>query len=80
MPLDCLQTGRNLGNLGFDESLWETAIFGYEKAIEAVEQSRESVTSPSRKRQLIEENLNIYEKMMQSCINHQQYNKAVQTV
>ncbi|PSB28999.1 hypothetical protein C7B69_09645, partial [filamentous cyanobacterium Phorm 46] len=72
MPLDCLQTGRNLGNLGFDESLWETAIFGYEKAIEAVEQSRESVTSPSRKRQLIEENLNIYEKMMQSCINHQQ--------
>jgi len=80
LPLDCLQTGRNLGNLGFAESLWETAIFGYEKAIEAVEQSREWVTSPSRKRQLIEENLNIYEKMMQSCINHQQYHKAVQTV
>jgi CHAT domain-containing protein/predicted enzyme related to lactoylglutathione lyase len=80
LPLNCLITGRNLGNLGFRESLWETAIFGYEKAIEAVEQSREWVTSPSRKRQLIEENLNIYEKMMQSCINHQQYHKAVQTV
>src|SRR5919199_1181485 len=79
LPLDCLQTGRNLGNLGFDESLWETAIFGYEKAIEAVEQSREWVTSQSRKRQIIEENLNIYEKMMQSCINHQQYDKALQT-
>ncbi|MEG4986778.1 tetratricopeptide repeat protein, partial [Microcoleus sp. BR0-C5] len=80
LPLDCLQTGRNLGNLGFAESLWETAIFGYEKAIEAVEQTREWVTSQSRKRQIIEENLKIYEKMMQSCINHQQYHKAVQTV
>ncbi len=80
LPIDCLETGRNLGNLGFTENLWETAIFGYEKAIEAVEQSREWVTSPSRKRQLIEENLEIYEKMMQSCINHQQYHKAVQTV
>ncbi|MEG4347095.1 CHAT domain-containing protein, partial [Microcoleus sp. A003_D6] len=80
LPLDCLQTGRNLGNLGFDESLWETAIFGYEKAIEAVEQSREWVTSQTRKRQIIEENLNIYEKMMKSCINHKQYHKAVQTV
>ncbi|WP_293131462.1 CHAT domain-containing protein [Microcoleus sp. bin38.metabat.b11b12b14.051] len=80
LPLGCLETGRNLGNLGFDESLWETAIFGYEKAIEAVEQSREWVTSLTRKQELIEENLNIYEKMMQSCINHQQYHKAVQTV
>ncbi|MCC3408176.1 MAG: CHAT domain-containing protein [Microcoleus sp. PH2017_10_PVI_O_A] len=80
LPLYCLQTGRNLGNLGWRESLWETAIFGYEKAIEAVEQTREWVTSQTRKRQIIEENLNIYEKMMQSCINHQQYHKAVQTV
>ncbi|MEG4281977.1 CHAT domain-containing protein [Microcoleus sp. A006_D1] len=80
LPLDCLRSGQNLGDLGFNESLWETAIFGYEKAIEAVEQTREWVTSQTRKRQLIEENLNIYEKMMQSCINHQQYHKAVQTV
>ncbi|WP_373534298.1 tetratricopeptide repeat protein [Microcoleus sp.] len=80
LPIDCLQTGRNIGNLGFAESLWETAIFGYEKAIEAVEQSREWVTSDNRKRELIEENLNIYEKMMQSCINHQQYHKAIQTI
>ena len=80
LPLNCLQTGRHLGDLGFAETLWETAIFGYEKAIEAVEQTREWVTSQIHKRQIIEENLNIYEKMMQSCINHQQYHKAVQTV
>ncbi|MEG4535355.1 CHAT domain-containing tetratricopeptide repeat protein [Microcoleus sp. D2_18a_D3] len=80
LPIYCLQTGRNLGNLGFAESLWETAIFGYEKAIEAVEQSREWITSDNRKREIIEENLNVYEKMMQSCINHQQYDKALQTI
>ncbi len=80
LPIDCLQTGRNLGDLGFAESLWETAIFGYEKAIEAVEQSREWITSDNRKREIIEENLDVYEKMMQSCINHQQYDKALQTI
>ncbi len=80
LPLDCLEAARSLGNLGFAESLWETAIFGYEKAIEAVEQSREWIASDNRKREIIEENLNVYEKMMQSCINHQQYHKAVQTI
>ncbi|MEG4578824.1 CHAT domain-containing protein [Microcoleus sp. MON1_C5] len=80
LPIDCLQTGRNLGNLGFAESLWETAIFGYEKAIEAVEQSREWITSDNRKREIIEENLDVYENMMQSCINHQEYDKALQTI
>ncbi|MEG4585323.1 CHAT domain-containing protein, partial [Microcoleus sp. MOSTC5] len=80
LPIDCLQTGRNLGNLGFAESFWGTAIFGYEKAIQAVEQSREWITSDNRKREIIEENLDVYEKMMQSCINHQQYDKALQTI
>ncbi|MCC3625613.1 CHAT domain-containing protein, partial [Microcoleus sp. PH2017_36_ELK_O_B] len=80
LPLDCLQTGRNLGDLALAVNLWETAILGYEKAIEAVEQSREWIASENRKREIIEENLNIYEKMMQSCINHQQYHKAVQTI
>ncbi|WP_377479250.1 MAG: tetratricopeptide repeat protein [Microcoleus anatoxicus] len=80
LPIECLIAARSLGNLGFAESLWETAIFGYEKAIEAVEQSREWITSDNRKREIIEENLNVYEKMMQSCINHQQYHKAIQTI
>ncbi|MBD1829940.1 CHAT domain-containing protein [Microcoleus vaginatus GB1-A2] len=80
LPLSCLKAGRSLGNLGFAENLWETAIFGYEKAIQAVEQSREWITSDNRKREIIEENLDVYEKMMQSCINHQQYDKALQTI
>ena len=80
LPLDCLLTAQNLGNLGFAESLWETAIFGYEKAIEAVEQSREWVTSDRRKQEIIEENLDVYENMVKCCINHQQYDRALQTV
>ncbi|MEG4395724.1 CHAT domain-containing tetratricopeptide repeat protein [Microcoleus sp. BROC3] len=80
LPIDCRRTGRNLGYLGFAESLWETAIFGYEKAIQAVEQSREWITSDNRKREIIEQNLDVYEKLMQSCINHQQYDKALQTI
>ncbi|MEG4859436.1 CHAT domain-containing protein [Microcoleus sp. K1-B6] len=80
LPIDCLQTGRNLGNLGVAESLWETAIFGYEKAIQAVEQSRDWITSDNRKREIIAENLDVYEKMIPSCINHQQYDKALQTI
>ncbi|MEK0183138.1 MAG: tetratricopeptide repeat protein [Oscillatoriales cyanobacterium] len=80
LPLSCLNTARNLGDLAFAESLWETAIFGYEKAIEAVEQSREWIASENRKREIIGENLNVYEKMIQSCINHQQYHKAIQTI
>ncbi|MEG3845301.1 tetratricopeptide repeat-containing protein, partial [Microcoleus sp. herbarium14] len=80
LPLSCLEAAGSLGDLGFTESLWKTAIFGYEKAIEAVEQSREWITSDNRKREIIEENLDVYEKMMQSCINHQQYDKALQTI
>ncbi len=80
LPLSCLEAARSLGDLGFAESLWETAIFGYEKAIEAVEQSREWIASENRKREIIGENLNVYEKMIQSCINHQQYHKAIQTI
>ncbi len=80
LPLSCLKAARNLGNIAFDTEQWETAIFGYEKAIEAVEQSREWITSDNRKREIIEQNLDVYEKMMQSCINHQQYDKALQTI
>ena len=80
LPLSCLKAARNLGSIAFDIEQWETAIFGYEKAIEAVEQSREWIDSQNRKREIIGENLNVYEKMIQSCINHQQYHKAIQTI
>ncbi|MDJ1175465.1 CHAT domain-containing protein [Roseofilum capinflatum] len=45
-PLNALKAGRNLGNLGYDRQDWETALFGYDQAIRAVEQSRTWATSP----------------------------------
>ena len=79
-PLDCLQTGRNLGNLAFELQDWENAIHGYGNAISAVEQSREWATSQRSKREILENALNIYEKMVQSCINAQRYDTALLTI
>ncbi|MGC9528709.1 MAG: CHAT domain-containing protein, partial [Limnospira sp.] len=79
-PLNCLGTGRNLGDLGFEEQNWETAIFGYDNAIRAVEQSRNWATSPDTKRQLIEDALPLYGKMVQACIHLERYEQALLTV
>ncbi|MFB2836696.1 CHAT domain-containing protein, partial [Floridanema evergladense] len=79
-PLDCLQTGRNLGDLAFELQDWENAIYGYENAISAVEQSREWATSQRSKREILENALNIYENMVQSCINAQHYETALLTI
>jgi CHAT domain-containing protein len=80
LPLDCLQTGRNLGNLGYDLQNWEIAIEGYNQAILAIEQSRYWATSEATKRELIANSLDIYQKMVQACINHQDYAQALLTV
>ncbi|BAI91731.1 tetratricopeptide repeat protein [Arthrospira platensis NCB002] len=79
-PLNCLETGRNLGNLGYDLQNWEIAIEGYNQAILAIEQSRYWATSEATKRELIANSLDIYQKMVQACINHQDYPQALLTV
>ncbi|WP_350308535.1 CHAT domain-containing protein, partial [Arthrospira platensis] len=79
-PLDCLQTGRNLGNLGYDLQNWESAIEGYDNAIRAVEQSRDWATSPDTKRQILEDALPIYGKMIQACLHLERYDQALLTV
>jgi len=79
-PFKSLEICRILGNLAFTESLWKKASYWYEKAIECVEEMRETETSESRKRKILEENIDVYEKMVQSCINCKQYDRALQTV
>ncbi len=79
-PLNCLTTGRNLGNLGYDRQNWEIAICGYDNAIRAVEQSRNWATSPQTKRQILEDALDIYGKMIQACIHLERYDQALLTV
>ncbi|MCL1470440.1 CHAT domain-containing protein, partial [Argonema antarcticum] len=79
-PLDCLDTGRNLGNLAFELQDWNNAIYGYENAISAVEQSREWATSQRSKREILQDALDVYEKMVQACINAERYDTALLTV
>ncbi|WP_449419221.1 CHAT domain-containing protein [Phormidium nigroviride] len=79
-PLDCLQSGYYLGNLAFDIQDWNNAIYGYENAISAVEQSRDWSTSQRSKRKILEDALPIYEKLVLASINAQRYETALLTV
>jgi CHAT domain-containing protein len=79
-PLGCLQTGRNLGNLAFDLQDWNNAIYGYENAITAVEQSREWAGTEAAKQEIQENAIDVYFKMLQTCINAKNLPKAVETV
>ncbi|KKJ01667.1 CHAT domain-containing protein [Prochlorothrix hollandica] len=87
-PLDCLQTGRNLGNLGFqegsqqmgDKTGWELALEGYQVAMEAVEQSRAWATSEQRRQEVVRESIGVYENLIQAAINLGNLPLALQTV
>jgi CHAT domain-containing protein len=79
-PLGCLTTGYNLGNLGFELQDWENAIYGYEKAITAVEQSRAWAESQRSKRQILENALPIYENLVLASIHLERYHTALLTV
>jgi tetratricopeptide (TPR) repeat protein len=79
-PLDCLLSGRNLGNLAFGLQNWENAIYGYENAITAVEQSREWAGTEAAKQEIQENAIDVYFQMLQTCINAKNLPKAVETV
>jgi CHAT domain-containing protein len=80
IPLDCLQTGHHLGDLGFEEGDWGLAIEGYEKAITAIEISRSWTISETRRQEIVYESLGIYDKMVLSCINADRLDLALQTI
>ncbi|MBD2567749.1 CHAT domain-containing protein [Anabaena lutea FACHB-196] len=76
LPLDCLRTGRNLGNTAYSAGIWQTAIEGYFAAIEAVETSRIWAKSESRRQEILQESIDIYQNVIQACINSGQIDKA----
>ncbi|MCF2145939.1 CHAT domain-containing protein [Desmonostoc muscorum LEGE 12446] len=80
-PAQCYQTACNLGHTGFltgylIADYWREAIEGYGIAIEAVETSRSWVNSESRRQEILEQSIGIYENMVQACINGGQIEKA----
>lgn len=76
-PRDCLQSGRNLGNLAFRIGRWAEAIEGYRVAIDAVEQSRTWATSESRRQEILEAAIEVYQNIVQACINNGQLEQAI---
>jgi CHAT domain-containing protein len=79
-PLNCLLSGRNLGIVAFDLQDWENAIYGYENAISAVEQSREWAGTEAAKQEIQENAIDVYFQMLQTCINAENLPKAVETI
>jgi tetratricopeptide (TPR) repeat protein len=78
LPIECLQTAQHLGNLHFNEGNWQPAIDAYLIAIAAVEQSRTWATSDRSKQDIIEQAIEVYFNLVQSCINTQQFDKAIE--
>ena len=77
-PSQCLQTGKNLGDLAFNEQLWEIAIAGYDLAITAIETSRVLCDDEIRREKIHGRGYKIYANVTQSCINLHQYDKALE--
>ncbi|MDZ8223586.1 CHAT domain-containing tetratricopeptide repeat protein [Nostoc sp. ChiVER01] len=76
LPQECLRCSRKLGNIAFGIKLWNEAIKGYNNAIDAVEQIRSWATSESRRQEILEESIDLYQNMVQACINAGQIEKA----
>jgi len=79
-PLDCLRTGGNLGNAANFIEDWETAIKGYNLAIEAVENTRLEALNPQRQQEILSEAMDVYHGIVQSYLNLNQKDRALEYV
>jgi len=79
-PIDCLQTGRNLGDTANLIEDWETAIKGYNLAIEAVENTRLEALNPQRQQEILSDAMDVYHGIVQSYLNLNQPDRALEYV
>ena len=79
-PINCLQTGRNLGNTANLIEDWETAIKGYNLAIEAVENTRLEALNPQRQQEILSDAMDVYHGIVQSYLNLNQKDRALEYV
>ncbi len=80
LPVEALELGRSLGNIAFGIQDWETAIEGYEAAIEAVETLCSFTDSYAEKQKRREAEISVYEKLVQACIHAEKIGKALTSV
>ena len=76
----CVGTSTALGNVQFGECKWQSAIDAYKIAIEAVEQSREWAANDQNKQEVISNAIEVYQNIVQACINLGQIDKAIEYV
>ncbi|MCZ8118740.1 MAG: CHAT domain-containing protein [Microcystis sp. LE18-22.4A] len=79
-PINCLGTGRNLGHTANFIEDWETAIKGYNLAIEAVENTRLQALNPQRQQEILSEAMDVYHGIVQSYLNLNQPDRALEYV
>ncbi len=79
-PIDCLQTGRNLGDTANLIEDLETAIKGYNLAIEAVENIRLEALNPQRQQEILSDAMDVYHGIVQSYLNLNQPDRALEYV
>ncbi len=79
-PIDCLRTGRNLGKTANSIEDWETAIKGYNLAIEAVENTRLEALNPQRQQEILSDAMDVYHGIVQSYLNLNQKDRALEYV
>jgi tetratricopeptide (TPR) repeat protein len=79
-PHDCLQYAGNLGDKAFATGFWVEAIEGYRVAIEVIEQIRACASTETRRQEILQEYIDLYENIVQACINTNQLDKAVEYV
>ncbi|CCI28587.1 CHAT domain-containing protein [Microcystis aeruginosa] len=79
-PINCLRTGRNLGDTANFIKDWETAIKGYNLAIEAVENTRLEALNPQRQQEILSDAMDVYHGIVQSYLNLNQKDRALEYV
>ncbi|MFN5972030.1 MAG: CHAT domain-containing protein [Microcystis sp.] len=79
-PINCLGTGRDLGHTANFIEDWETAIKGYNLAIEAVENTRLEALNPQRQQEILSDAMDVYHGIVQSYLKLNQKDRALEYV
>jgi CHAT domain-containing protein len=75
-PTECLDYGGNFGDICLAAGRWKEAIEGYNYAVKSIEQIRAWNKSETRRQQILQGTIEVYEKLVQACIKAGQVEKA----
>lgn len=79
-PFECRRIGRNLGNVAFELELWQEAIDAYTLAIQGSNIVYASVKNEEFRQTLFNSDREIYDSLIQACIQTNQINLALEYI